>query len=253
MPRAQWLDAESAWADPERGSGTEAAGAVSSPVEPALLESAWAASVWATDRPTVPVAAAGDAGQPAEGRLLQPSDRAGWPPAVWAWLARVVALGLVPAAVALRTLAAGAWWSGLGTAGSVLLAAALLLTLLGLRWTWVATSPPYALRRATARRLAEAEQRRRDQAVHAAELLSRLGEGGVDDGAAWEAFEQHSGLTVPGSTRAVIDPGMDPAALVRYLGARRRDGSPVPQPLLVVAVVPLVTTLVPAALLTLLA
>jgi hypothetical protein len=68
---------------------------------------------------------------------------------------------------------------------------------------------------------------------------------------AWRKFEQRTGLVVPGATRAVVDPHMDPAALVRYLSARQRDGLPAPQPLLVVAAVPLLLCLLPAALLVL--
>ena len=163
--------------------------------------------------------------------------------------ARAVALLVVPAAVAGRTAVAGAWWSGMGAGGAAVLAAAAVLTALGVRWTWVANTPPYALRRRTARRIVAAEQLQQAQTAEAARLLDAVGTTG-DDGA-WEEFEARTGLVVPGGTRTVVDPGMDPAALVRYLTARQRDAMATPAPLVVVALVPLVLTLLPAALLVL--
>jgi hypothetical protein len=141
-------------------------------------------------------------------------------------------------------------WSGLGAVGTVLLTVAAVLTVLGVRWTWTATTPPYALRRRTAQRIVASEQLQRSQTGDAARMLAKVGEGTADQ-AAWDDFEQRTGLVVPGGTRTAVDPGMDPAALVRYLSARQRDGLPAPQPLLVVAAVPLLLCLLPAALLVL--
>ena len=71
------------------------------------------------------------------------------------------------------------------------------------------------------------------QTAEAARLLGAVGTTG-DDGA-WEEFEARTGLVVPGGTRTVVDPGMDPAALVRYLTARQRGAMATPASLVVVA------------------
>ena len=163
---------------------------------------------------------------------------------------RAVAVLVVPAAVLLRTALAPSSWSGIGTVEAVLLVVAAVLTVLGVAWTWLATTPPYALRRRTAQRIVASEQLQRSQTGDAARMLAKVGEGTADQ-AAWDDFEQRTGLVVPGGTRTAVDPGMDPAALVRYLSARQRDGLPAPQPLLVVAAVPLLLCLLPAALLVL--
>jgi hypothetical protein len=176
-------------------------------------------------------------------KAAQPVER----PRPAAWVARGLALLVVPVALVLRTGLAPR--SGLGGT-AVLLAVAAVLTALGVRWVWVATSPPYALLRRTARRIAAATELQRSQADDAAHLLAAVREGTTDD-AAWVDFERRSGLVVPGGTRAALDPGMDPAALVRYLTARQRDGLPTPQSLLVVTVVPVLVCLLPAALLVL--
>ncbi len=85
----------------------------------------------------------------------------------------------------------------------------------------------------------------------AVQLLGDLGSDTAPDDA-WARFEAETGLFVPGSTRSVIGPGMDPAALARYLAARQQNGPSGPQSLVLVSLVPGFTCLTPAALLLLL-
>jgi hypothetical protein len=122
-----------------------------------------------------------------------------------------------------------------------------VLTVLGIRWIWAATTEPFTLLRRTARRIQEEQDRLAEQSTAAAELLAAVRERRTDD-EPWEVFEQRTGLVVPGSTRAALDPGMDPLALVRYLAARQQ-GLQAPQSLMMVTVVPVLTCLAPAALL----
>jgi chemotaxis protein histidine kinase CheA len=164
---------------------------------------------------------------------------------------RVVGAVLVPAAVAVKTLMAGTWWSHLDVVGSAALAAAGALTALGVWWLWMSTTPPFSLRRRSARRILAWQSVQRSHTDHAARLLAAIGDDEADGTDAWQEFEHRTGLVVPGATRAVVDPHMDPAALVRYLSARQREGLTTPQPLVVVAAVPLLTCLLPAALLVL--
>jgi hypothetical protein len=160
---------------------------------------------------------------------------------------RVLATLLVPVVAALRTLLQGSWWTGAGTVNLVLVAVAALLTLLGTRWIWAATSEPFTVLRRTARRIHEEQGRLAEQATAAADLLATVREGRTD-AEAWELFEERTGLVVPGSTRSALDPGMDPHALVRYLAARQHALQE-PQSLLMVTIVPVLTCLAPAALL----
>jgi hypothetical protein len=127
---------------------------------------------------------------------------------------------------------------------------AAMLAVIGVRWTWVASSTPYALRRRTARRIVAGDELQRRWTGDAAGLLTAVRDG-TADGAAWDEFERCTGLVVPGGTRTAVDAGMDPAALVRYLVARQRERLPVPRPLVVVAAVPMLVCLLPAALLVL--
>lgn len=162
-------------------------------------------------------------------------------------LVRAMALLLVPAVAALRTLVQGSWWTGAGTVNIVLVGAAVLLTVLGSRWIWAATSEPFTLLRRTARRIHEEQGRLAEQSRAATDLLAAVRDGRTDD-ETWEVFEERTGLVVPGSTRSALDPGMDPLALVRYLAARQQ-GLLAPQSLLMVTIVPVLTCLAPAALL----
>jgi hypothetical protein len=165
---------------------------------------------------------------------------------------RLVAALLVPAVVVLRTVAQGRWWTDAGPLGWSMLALAGLLTLLGLGWLWAATGEPHALLPRTRRALAAAEQRHQAHVAAAAALLAELQSGGPSTEEIWARFEAQTGLTVPSATRTVIDPGMDPGALVRHLAARQRQGPTRAQSLAVVTLVPLLTCLVPASVLLLL-
>ena len=103
-----------------------------------------------------------------------------------------------PVAVLLRTALAPSSWSGIGIVEAVLLVVAAVLTVLGVAWTWRATTPPYALRRRTARRIVASEQQQLGQTGDAARMLAKVGEGTADQ-AAWDDFEQRTGLVVPGA------------------------------------------------------
>jgi hypothetical protein len=162
---------------------------------------------------------------------------------------RVLAALLVPAVAVARTLLAGSWWTGAGAVQLVLLGIAGVLTLLGVRWVWAATSQPYALLRGTVRRIHDEQARLAEQAVAAVDLLAALREGGADE-PTWAEFETRTGLVVPSSMRSAIDPSMDPTALVRYLAGRKQQLE-APQSLFLVTLVPVLTCLVPAALIVL--
>ena len=187
-------------------------------------------------RPGDPVAPTEDRGEPRRARTT---------------VARVVGFLLVPAAVGLKMLVSGTWWAQLDVTGWIVLTAAGVLTAVGARWLWVSTTPPFSLRRRSARRILAWESVQSSHTGHATTLLAAMAAGDADDVEAWQEFEHRTGLVVPGGTRAAVDPGMDPAALVRYLSARQRDGLPTPQPLLVAAAVPILVCLLPAALLVL--
>jgi hypothetical protein len=146
----------------------------------------------------------------------------------------------------------GRWWTDAGPLGWSVLALAGLLTVLGLGWLWTATGEPHALLPRTRRALAAAEQRQQAQVAAAVALLGELQAGGPSTQETWARFEAQTGLTVPSATRTVIDPEMDPGALVRHLAARQRQGPARAQSLAVVTLVPLLTCLVPASVLLLL-
>ncbi|MGH8891802.1 MAG: hypothetical protein ACRDWY_00605, partial [Actinomycetes bacterium] len=88
-------------------------------------------------------------------------------------------------------------------------------------------------------------RRQAAQEAAAADVLAALREGRATTDT-WDNFEFWSGLSVPGSTRSVVDPEMDPAALVRYLAARQQAAPPQPQSLALVTLVPSALCLVPA-------
>jgi hypothetical protein len=187
--------------------------------------------------------------------LARPATGVGARPRGEDWPARteaVRAIGLlvVPAAVVIKLLLSGPGWSEVGRWGVTALSVAAVLTLLGVRWLWMSTTPPFSLRRRTARRIREWKIAQVRHTNDAERLLTALAAetGGTE---AWGQFERSTGLVVPGATRAVVDPNMDAAALVRYLSARQIEGQPTAQPLVVVAAVPLLTCLLPAALLVL--
>jgi hypothetical protein len=164
-------------------------------------------------------------------------------------LVRLVAVLLVPAVVTMRTVTQGRWWTEAGPVGWSVLALAVLLTVLGLGWLWAATTSPHALLPRTRRALAEAELRHRARVAAAGALLDELRTGGPSTEQTWARFEAQTGLTVPSATRTVIDPEMDPGALVRHLAARQRQGPAGARSLRVVTLVPLLTCLVPAMVL----
>jgi hypothetical protein len=164
-------------------------------------------------------------------------------------LVRLVATLLVPAVVTMRTVAQGRWWTDAGPTGWSMLLLAVLLTVLGLGWLWAATSEPHALLPRTRRALAEAELRQRARVAAAAALLGELRSAASSTEETWARFEAQTGLTVPSATRTVIDPEMDPGALVRHLAARQRQGPARAHSLGVVTLVPLLTCLVPAMVL----
>jgi hypothetical protein len=171
------------------------------------------------------------------------------------WKVLVVRLGaalMVPAVVAVRTVAQGRWWTDAGPVGWSMLVLAVLLTVLGVGWLWFATDEPHALLPRTRRALAEAEQQHRAHVAAAVDLLAELRTGGTSTEETWARFEAQTGLTVPSATRTVIDPEMDPGALVRHLAARQRQGPAGAQSLGLVTLVPLLTCLVPAMVLLLL-
>jgi hypothetical protein len=189
--------------------------------------------------------------QVAEARITAPAripGSVGWKVLV----VRLVAALMVPAVVALRTVAQGSWWTDAGPVGWSMLALAVLLTGLGLGWLWAATREPYALLPRTRRAVAEAELRHQARVAAAGALLAELRTGGPSTEETWARFEAQTGLTVPSATRTVIDPEMDPGALVRHLAARQRQGRGGAQSLGVVTLVPLLTCLVPAMVLLLL-
>ena len=206
-------------------------------------------------RPSGPSPSASDPRAPADRRSpndpeTRPQDF-GEPPQAPTRVVRLVAAVLVPAAVAVKLLLSGTWWTGLDLLGWTALAASAALTAVGLRWLRQSTTPPFSLRRRSARRIRAWQLVQRSHTDHATRLLSAMDDADADGIDAWREFEQRTGLVVPEATRTVVDPHMDPAALVRYLSARQRDKLPAPQPLLVVAAVPLLVCLLPAALLVL--
>ncbi len=164
---------------------------------------------------------------------------------------RLLAALLLPAVVALRTVLQGGSWTDTGPLGWTMLALAGLLTVLGLGWLRAATGEPHALLPRTRRALAAAEQRHQAQVAAAVALLGKLQAGGPSMEETWVRFEAETGLTVPSATRTVIDPDMDPGALVRHLAARQREGPARAQSLAVVTLVPLLTCLGPASVLVL--
>ena len=166
---------------------------------------------------------------------------------------RLAAVLLVPAVAALRTVVQGRWWTDNGPVGAAMLALAVLLTVLGVGWLWFATRDPHALLPRTRRALAEADQRHHAPVAAAVALLDELRTGGPSTDEAWARFEAQTGLTVPSATRTVIDPQMDPGALLRHLAARQVEGPTRARSLTVVTLVPLLTCLVPASVLLLLA
>jgi hypothetical protein len=189
--------------------------------------------------------------QVAEARITAPArvpGSVGWK----VLIVRLVAVLMVPAIVAVRTVAQGQWWTDAGPVGWSMLVLAVLLTVLGVGWLWFATDEPHALLPRTRRALAEAEQQHRAQVAAAVDLLAELRTGGTSTEETWARFEAQTGLTVPSATRTVIDPEMDPGALVRHLAARQRPGRAGAQSLGVVTLVPLLTCLVPAMVLLLL-
>jgi hypothetical protein len=130
-----------------------------------------------------------------------------------------------------------------------MLVLAVLLTVLGLGWLWAATREPRALLPQTRRDLVAAELRHRARVAAAVALLGELRTGGSSPEETWARFEAQTGMTVPSATRTVIDPEMDPGALVRHLAARQRQGPARARSLGVVTLVPLLTCLVPAIVL----
>jgi hypothetical protein len=132
-----------------------------------------------------------------------------------------------------------------------LLGMSLLLALLGVAWLWVATRVPHTLLPGTRRALLAATRRHRVSTDAASRLLAELRAAAPAD-EAWARFEDETGLHLPRFARWVIDPAMDPAALVRYLSARQLQGAAAPQSLTRVTVVPVILCLVPAAVLLLL-
>jgi hypothetical protein len=164
-------------------------------------------------------------------------------------LMRAPGVVLVPAAVLLHSRSGLSWVVDASPARLAVVVFALTLALVGLRWLWVATTPPYALRRRTARAIEQAQVRLDEQAREVADMLDAVREDRASD-ATWAAFEERTGLDVPPSTRSALDPGMDPVALARYLGARSQtSAAPAAASPALVALVPLLTCLVPAALL----
>ncbi len=173
------------------------------------------------------------------------SGNAGWRVRI----VRLVAALLVPAVVVVHTVAQGQWWMDTGPVGWSMLVLAVLLTVLGVGWLWFATDEPHALLPWTRRALLEAELRHRARTDAAVALLGELRTGGPSTDETWARFEAQTGMTVPGATRTVIDPEMDPGALVRHLAARQRQGPTRAQALGAVTLVPLLTCLVPAMVL----
>ncbi|MGH3979978.1 MAG: hypothetical protein ACRDRZ_13425, partial [Pseudonocardiaceae bacterium] len=165
-----------------------------------------------------------------------------------AWLVRLAAAAMLPVALSVKTGLEPGWWGQLAIRSFVGLVLVGILTVLGIGWLWRSTQPPYALRRRDARRILRAMRRREGQEQAAATLLAALRNGSATLDT-WHEFEIRTGLTVPASTRTVVDPEMQPAGLVRYLVARQQISVPKPLPLLSVALVPFALCLLPALVL----
>jgi len=118
--------------------------------------------------------------------LARPATGVGARPRGEDWPARteaVRAIGLlvVPAAVVVKLLLSGPGWSEVGRWGVTALSVAAVLTLLGVRWLWMSTTPPFSLRRPPwLRRLSYRVHRRTAAArgrpawMHAALAAARL-------------------------------------------------------------------------------
>jgi hypothetical protein len=165
-------------------------------------------------------------------------------------LVRLLAALLVPAVVAVRTVAQGRWWTDVGSVGWTMLALAVLLTVLGAGWLWFATDQPQALLPRTLRALADAKLQHRAGAASAAGPLAELRAGGRSTPGPQVAAQTE--VSVPSATRTVVDPDMDPGARVRRLVASQRQGSTRAPSLRVATLLPPLTCLVFASVLLLL-
>ncbi|HEX7189216.1 MAG TPA: hypothetical protein VF423_13415 [Actinomycetes bacterium] len=159
---------------------------------------------------------------------------------------KMAAIALLPALLVARTAIDPQWWLG-GTTTWTGLAAAAVLAVVGVRWLSRATRRPWALRQSTREQLLASEQQQAGRAESARRLLSGLATR-QDADRLWKDFTEATGLYVPPQMRPLISDRMEPDALVRYLTAR--SGARVGErPLWVVAGVPWLSCLVPAALL----
>ena len=158
---------------------------------------------------------------------------------------RAAAAAVLPFALMIKTGMDSRWWANLAGVEGVVLAVAISLSVVGSVWLWRATRPPRALRRRHSELVVQAANEEAVRIEQARVLLDRLDdpEAAVD---AWESFESMTSLSVPRSTRSLIDPQMDPGALVRYLAVRQRVTPAREQSLLMVAAVPSVLCLLPA-------
>ncbi len=199
------------------------------------------------DGPVEPAAEAEKPGEPAVeelgGEPVQPAS-AGVPAPDRA--VRIAAAAFVPIALLIKTGLDPRWWANLSLVQGLVLALGIGLAVVGFDWVRRATRPPRALRRRHSELVLQAAEQEAVRIEQARVLLDRLDdpEAAPD---AWERFESMTSLSVPRSTRSLIDPQMDPGALVRYLAVRQRVTPAREQGLLIVAAVPYLLCLLPAA------